>query len=195
MLRRNLNLYDLGKHRLAAVRAARSEGVVARQRRPRAVASSKTLSQKVRRGLQQYRLLTDTAGRDVEGSKQPIVNSHLTPSLCKRRPLIGAVRRLELEVAQGKALVLEVPIDMSGFATNHNGKPKLDEHLNLVRDYQVDLHNKLVNSEENRAHMSTYINFEEDALGDDGILGEQDIDYFIEKQKKKRHALYDGQVQ
>ena len=195
MLRRNLNLYDLGKHRLAAVRAARLKGVVARQRRPRAVASSKTLSQKVRRGLQQYRLLTDTAGRDVEGSKQPIVNSHLTPSLCKRRQLIGAVRRLELEVAQGKALALEVPIDMSGFATNHNGKPKLDEHLNLVRDYQVDLHNKkLVNSEENRAHMSTYINFEEDALGDDGILGEQDIDYFIEK-KKKRHALYEGQVQ
>jgi hypothetical protein len=71
---------------------------------------------------------------------------------------------------------------MSGFATNHNGKPELDEHLNLVRDYQVDLHNKLVNSEENRAHMSTYINFEEDALGDNGILGEKDIDYFIDKQ-------------
>ena len=176
----------MGKHRLAAVRAARAEGVVARQSRSREVASSRTLSHKVRRGLQQYRLLTDTAGRDVEGFERPIVNSHLTPSLCKRRQLIGAAKRLELEVAQGKALALEIPIDMSGFATNHNGKPELDEHLNLVRDYQVDLHNKLVNSEENRAHMSTYINFEEDALGDNGILGKKDIDYFIDKQ---RHAL------
>ena len=78
------------------------------------------------------------------------------------------------------ALALEVPVDMSTRGANHNGEPVRDEHLNLVRDYQVELHTKLVDSEENRAHMSSYINFEEDAPGDDEILGETDMDYFID---------------
>ena len=79
------------------------------------------------------------------------------------------------------ALALEVPIDTSTIGTYHNGETMTDEHLNLVRDYPVTLHNKLVESEENRSHMSSYINFEEDAQGDDGILGEQDHDYFIDE--------------
>jgi hypothetical protein len=87
---------------------------------------------------------------------------------------------LEKEVANGMALALEVPVDVSSAMTDHNGEPVPDEHLNLVRDYQVELHNKLVESEENRAHMTSYIHFEEDALGDDEILGETDMDYFIE---------------
>jgi hypothetical protein len=78
------------------------------------------------------------------------------------------------------ALALEVPL-----ATGHF---EPDEHLNLVRDYSVDLHTKLVGPEENRAHMSTYINFQEDALGDSEILGEQDPDYFYDTDDERYPA-------
>jgi hypothetical protein len=179
-------LRHMGKHRLAAVRAARKEGQGEGQSRRLGVANQSALSQKIRLGLTLYRLLTDSAGKDVEGFGKPLVSYHLTPILCKRRQLIGAARRLEVEVAQGMALALEIPVDMSDKGTNQKGKIGPDEHLNLVRDYPVELHTKLVESKENRAHMSAYIHFEEDALGDDEVLGEKDMDYFIDH----KDALY-----
>ena len=165
---------SMGRHRLAAVRGAREEKRVEGQRARGRVMTSPTLRHKILHGLSLYRLLTDTSVRQVDGYYTPIVRSHLTPIPCKRRQLIGAARRLQQDVAQGMALALEVPL-----ATN---RTEPDEHLNLVRDYQVELHHKLVEPEENRAHMTSYINFEEDALGDDEILGERDTDYFRDKE-------------
>jgi hypothetical protein len=165
---------SMGRHRLAAVRGAREEKRVEGQRERRRVMTSPTLRHKILHGLSLYRLLTDTSVRQVDGYHTPIVRSHLTPIPCKRRQLIGAATRLKLDVAQGMALALEVPL-----ATNHT---EPDEHLNLVRDYQVELHTKLVEPEENRAHMTSYINFEEDALGDEEILGERDTDYFRDRE-------------
>jgi hypothetical protein len=132
------------------------------------------------KGKQLYRLLTDVAGRDVLGFGTPIVSSRLIPVPFTHRHLIAAAMCLEREVANGMALALEVPVDVSNAMTDHNGEPMPDEHLNLVRDYQVELHSKLVESEDDRTHMTSYIHFEEDALGDDEILGETDMDYFIE---------------
>ena len=163
-------LRSMGKHRLAAVREARLVRKVEGQRGRAGVANPSILRQKVQLGLTLHRLLTDTSGRAYTGHNIPVVSSHLTPNPCKRRQLIGAAWRLQQEVAQGKALALEVLFTKE--------PTESDEHLNLVRDYQVDLHTKLMKPEENRAHMTSYIHFEEDALGDDGILGEQDTDYF-----------------
>ena len=169
-----------GRRKLAAVRAARTERVSIGCKGKREVASPPTSRSTLHKGRSLYRLLTDTAGRDVEGFGKPIVTSRLIPISFKRRELIGAVMQLQNEVANGMALALEVPVDKSTTVTDHNGEPVSDEHLNLVRDYQVGLHTKLVEPEENRTHMSTYIHFEEDAPGDDEILGETDMNYFIE---------------
>jgi hypothetical protein len=50
------------------------------------------------------------------------------------------------------------------------------EHLNLITGYNVELHSKLMQAEENRAHMRSYINFEHEAEGDDD-LGEHEPAY------------------
>jgi hypothetical protein len=99
--------------------------------------------------LLQY--LTDTAGRDG-------IVSRLIPAPLKRRQLIGAVMRLKLEVENGKVLAPDIPA-----VNTQVGVSGTEEHMNVMRDYQVGLHSKLVQSEENRAHMSAYINFEQEA--------------------------------
>jgi hypothetical protein len=168
-----------GRRKLAAVRSTRRRDGTNRQDQE-GVAIPLTFRAALRKGKQLYRLLTDVAGRDVLGFGTPIVSSRLIPVPFTHRHLIAAAMCLEKEVANGMALALEVPVDVSSAMTDHNGEPVPDEHLNLVRDYQVELHSKLVESEENRNHMTSYIHFEEDALGDDEILGETDMDYFIE---------------
>jgi hypothetical protein len=49
----------------------------------------------------------------------------------------------------------------------------LDEHLNLMTCYNVEMHNKLMQAEEHRTHMKSYIHFEQEAEGDD-ILEEHE---------------------
>jgi hypothetical protein len=112
--------------------------------------------------LLQY--LTETAGRDG-------IVSRLIPAPLKRRQLIGAVMRLKLEVESGKVLAPDIPA-----VNTQVGVSGTEEHMNVMRDYQVGLHSKLVQSEENRAHMSAFINFEQEAEGAE-YLEEYDPSY------------------
>jgi hypothetical protein len=170
-----------GKKKLAAIRASRNRSISTGRKLQEGVENPLAFRSTLRKGCHLYCLLTDKAERDVYGFGKPVVSSHLIPIPFKRRHLLRAAKFLEKEVANGMALALEVPIDMSTIGTYHNGETITDEHLNLVRDHPVNLHTKLVESEENKSHMSSYINFEEDAQGDDEILGEQDYDYFTDE--------------
>jgi hypothetical protein len=58
------------------------------------------------------------------------------------------------EAANGKVLAPDIPA-----VNTQVGVSGTEEHMNVMRDYQVGLHIKLVESEENRAHMSALINF------------------------------------
>ena len=128
---------SMGRHRLAAVREARETRTKKGSRRgEREVASPSNLGNKIRIGLRLYRLLTDTSGRDLEGFGTPVVSSHLTPIPCKRLQLIGAAARLEMEVAQGMALALEVPIDKSGTYARRASEP--GARLSSRIAYQTD---------------------------------------------------------
>jgi hypothetical protein len=60
------------------------------------------------------------------------------------------------------------------------GQDEQVEHLNLMTCYDVELHTKLMQAEENRAHMRSYINFEREAEGDDD-LGEHEPAYDIDE--------------
>jgi hypothetical protein len=71
---------------------------------------------------------------------------------------------LTREAANGKVLAPDIP------AVNIQvGVSGTEKHMHVMRDYQVDLHMKLVESEENRAHMSASINFKNEAEGWDNL--------------------------
>jgi hypothetical protein len=121
----------------------------------------------LREGNKLLHYLTNTAGREVKNL------SRLIPAPLKRRQLIGAVMRLKLEVQSGKVLAPDIPA-----VNTQVGVSGTEEHMNVMRDYQVGLHSKLVESEENRAHMSAFINFEQEAEGEED-LGEYDPSYQV----------------
>jgi hypothetical protein len=150
-----------GKHKLASIRATRGNRYLT-PKLPRGDTRKNIL---LREGNKLLNYLTNTAGREV-------VNlSRLIPAPLKRRQLIGAAMRLRQEVESGKVLAPDIPT-----VNTQVGVSGTEEHMNVMRDYQVDLHSKLGESEENRAHMSAYINFEHEAEGGED-LGEYDPSY------------------
>ena len=166
------------KSRLAQVRAGR-EG----PRTSREGEGPPTLRKILRKGRQMYETLTNPAGRDVHGKS--VVSSRLIPVAFTRRSMIGAAMCLERELNEGKVLPSECPwIGSSGDERDTSAPMDADpteqaqqaEHLNLITGYNVELHSKLMQAEENRAHMRSYINFEHEAEGDDD-LGEHDPAY------------------
>jgi hypothetical protein len=74
--------------------------------------------------------------------------------------------RLTQEVKNGKVLAPDIPA-----VNTQVGVSGTEEHMYVMRDYQVGLHSKLVESEENRAHRSAYINYENEAEGWDNLEG------------------------
>ena len=136
-----------GKHKLASISATRAS----RKLTPTKVSDKVITNTRLCEGNMLLQYLTDTAGRDG-------IVSRLIPAPLKRRQLIGAVMRLKLEVENGKVLAPDIPA-----VNTQVGVSGTEEHMNVMRDYQVGLHSKLVQSEENRAHMSAYINFEQEA--------------------------------
>jgi hypothetical protein len=142
-----------GKQKLALISADRAS----RKLTPPKVDGKAITITRLCEGNLLLRYLTDPAGRDVTVSR-------LIPAPLKRRQLIGAVMRLKLEVENGKVLAPDIPA-----VHTQVGVSSEDEHMNVMRDYQVELHSKLVQSEENRAHMSTLINFEQEADGMEGL--------------------------
>ena len=143
-----------------------------------------TLRSILRKGKRLYEELTDPAGRDVLGN--PVVSSRLTPMPFTKRTMIGAAMCLRRELSEGKVLPQECPERRMAAGEEPTGSEPEDvrnpeqesrnEQLNLMTCYNVELHTKLTKSDENRTHMSSYINFEQDAEGDDD-LGEHIIDY------------------
>jgi hypothetical protein len=148
------------KHKLALVSAARKS----RKLTPSVTGRNAREAECLLEGNALLQYLTDTAGR--RGNP-----SHLTPAPLKRRQLIGAAMRLTREAANGKVLAPDIPA-----VNTQVGVSGTEEHMHVMRDYQVDLHMKLVESEENRAHMSAFINFENEAEGWD-TLEEYDPSY------------------
>ena len=66
--------------------------------------------------------------------------------------------RLKQKVARRKVLTPGIPT-----VNTQVGVPGTEEHMNVMRDYQVGLHSKLVQSEENRAHMGVLISFKQES--------------------------------
>ena len=93
----------------------------------------------------------------------PGAHTHLTPPPVSGAPEIGG------------ALCPEVSTDSPG--GNHGGKSDKDKHPFLIRDYQVDWHTKLMESE-GTTHMGDLINYEQDAAGDDVVSQEYTPEYF-----------------
>ena len=143
-----------------------------------------TLRQILRKGRRMYETLTNPAGRDVLGKL--VVSSRLSPLPFTRRSMIGATMCLERELKEGKVLPSECPVSVSPGNDERHSSESIEgerpgyedqaEHLNLMTCYDVEMHTKLMQTEENRAHMRSYINFEQEAEGDDD-LGEHEPQY------------------
>jgi len=152
-----------GKHKLASISATRAD----RKAMPKSPKGETLKTSLLREGNKLLHYLTNTAGREVKNL------SRLIPAPLKRRQPLGAVMRLRLEVQSGKVLAPDIPA-----VNTQVGVSGTEEHMNVMRDYQVGLHSKLVESEENRAHMSAFINFEQEAEGEED-LGEYDPSYQV----------------
>ena len=84
---------------------------------------------------------------------------------------------LERELKEGKALSFECPASTqtadgpngTSAASGQAEQENLDEHLNLMTCYKLELLSKLMRAEENRAQMRSYINFEQNAEGDENL--------------------------
>ena len=144
-----------GKQKLALISANRSSRTLTP---PKVNGKAITITRLYEENLL-LRYLTDPAGRDVTISR-------LIPAPLKSRQLTGAVVRLKLEVENGKVLAPDIPAVKTQVGVS--GK---DEHMNVMRDYQVELYSKPVPSEENRAHMSTLTNFEQEAGSIEDLAG------------------------
>jgi hypothetical protein len=93
----------------------------------------------------------------------------------RRRKFIGAVERLRTASAQaGHASAGPIPDASTSGASDQGIRRKHIEYwptpreiILSMRTFTAGLHNKLIGSEVDRAHMSTYINQETDAQGDE----------------------------
>ena len=168
-----------GKRRLAQEGSSKGAGSKVREGE-----GPPTLRKILREGKLLYNRLTIPERESVSGDA--VVSSRPSPLPFTKRSMIGAALALQRELKEGKVL----PMECSGGASTENEGPAnpkqtggehpvhetVDEPLNLMTCYDVELHSKLMETEDNRAHMRSYINFELDAEGDDD-LGEHEPMY------------------
>jgi hypothetical protein len=181
-LAKELRTRAKGQRKRGKVQRFRSKSRLASERSDReAVRTSRegegppTLRKVLRKGRQMYAQLTDPAGRDVHGLS--VVSSRLSPLPFTKRTMIGAAMCLERELKEGKALSFECPASTqtadgpngTSAASGQAEQENLDEHLNLMTCYKLELLSKLMRAEENRAQMRSYINFEQNAEGDENL--------------------------
>ena len=134
-----------------------------------------TLRSILRKGKKLYEEITLSAGREMPSEN--FVTSRPSPLPFTKRSMIGAAMHLQRQLKEGKELPSERPESgPSGNEEPTGSEPMdgertvrkdLDEHLNLMTCYNVEMHNKLMQAEEHRTHMKSYIHFEQEAEGDD----------------------------
>ena len=126
-----------------------------------------TLCSILRKGKKLYEKITFSAGREMPSEN--FVTSRPSPLPFTKRSMIGAAMHLQRQLKEGKELPSERPESgPSGNEEPTGSEPMdgertvrkdLDEHLNLMTCYNVEMHNKLMQAEEHRTHMKSYIHF------------------------------------
>jgi hypothetical protein len=159
-LAKELKARARGQRKRGKVQRFRSKRRLALERSDRTVVQASregegppTLRKILRKGRKMYEQLTNPAGRDVHGLA--VVSSRLSPLPFTKRAMIGAAMCLERELKEGKVLPFECPErvpsadDPPGSSTDSipTEQENLDEHLNLMTCYNVELHSTLMQAE------------------------------------------------